>query len=220
MSARLPRLCATLAFAAAFTACQDSSTAPSHGTAVRTPSFLTASDPSGGGSSQFHFVANGDFAQVFWESFDGGGFSFGFLSASRGGLVNNPQTFLFYFGEQCDIFGNCNFFDGFGLIPNRDLTKSDDQAIHLATNTTGNPNFFTFDGPTGLISVDWKANGFFQSRNSGTLEQDFPGFKFLRNGVFASASANATGSVVGVSISPNNSGGIGTNHDVTIDIFH
>ncbi len=220
MSARLPRLCATLAFAAAFVACQDSSTAPRHGTAVRTPSFLTTSDPSGGSASQFHFVANGDQGFVEWFSIDGGGFTFGELAVNRGGSVNNPQTFLFYFAEQCDIFFNCTFADGDGFIPNGDLSKQSDKALHLSTNTTGNPNFFTFDGPTGLISVDWKANGFFQSRNSGTFEQDVPGFRFLSNGVFTSASANATGSVVGFAISPDNFGNIGTNHNVFIDIFH
>src|SRR6266487_4481803 len=162
-----------------------------------------------------------EFRGVSWSSGDtlgGGGFSFGNLNVSRGGPTNHPQTFLFYFVEQCDVFFNCTFFGGSGLIPNTDLSGGG-KTLRLSTNTTGNPDFFTFAGPTGLISVDWKANGFFQQRQSGTFEQDFPGSRFLSNGVSTFASANATGSVIGVSISGDNFASIGTNTNVSINIF-
>lgn len=224
MDARLPGLCATLAFAAAFVACRDTSTEPRHETAVRTPRFSATSDTGGGGGggNQFHFVANGVFGDVNWfdaDSSGGGGFTFGSLNVGRGGTTKNPQTFLSYFVQQCDEFFDCSFFGGFGLIPNRDLSGGG-KTLHLSTNTTGNPNFFTFGGPTGLVVVDWKVNGFFQFRSSGTSQQESPGFKFISNGIFSFASANAAGSVVGLLISPNNSGGIGSNHSVVIDIFH
>ncbi len=224
MEARLGGLCATLAFAAACVACRDSSTAPQPRAAAPTPSFLTVSDTGGGcggSGNQCHFVANGNFGGVSWSSGDtlgGGGFSFGNLNVSRGGPTNHPQTFLFYFVEQCDVFFNCTFFGGSGLIPNTDLSGGG-KTLRLSTNTTGNPDFFTFAGPTGLISVDWKANGFFQQRQSGTFEQDFPGSRFLSNGVSTFASANATGSVIGVSISGDNFASIGTNTNVSINIF-
>jgi hypothetical protein len=225
METRLAGLCATLAFAWAFVACRDSSTAPQPRDAARTPNFATVSDTGGGcagSGTQCHFVSSGNFGAVSWsfgDTLGGGGFGFGNLNVSRGGPTNNPQTFLFYFVEQCDVFFNCRFFGGSGLIPNTDLSGGF-KTLHLSTNTTGNPNFFTFAGPTGLISVDWKANGFFQQRQSGTLQQDFPGFRFFSNGVSTSASANATGSVVGVSMSPDNFANIGTNTNVTINIFH
>ncbi len=216
METRLAGLCATLAFAAAFVACRDSSTAPQNGPAARTPNFSTAS----ASASQFHSVANGNSGFVQWfSSGSDGGSTFGDLSVGGTDSLTGSGPFLFYFIEQCDIFFNCNFFEGFGGIPNSDLSGGG-KILHLSTNTSGNPNFFTFAGPTGLISVDWKANGFFQQRQSGTFEEDFPGFRFLSNGVSSSASANATGSVVGVSISLDNFGNIGSNHHVTIDIFH
>ena len=224
MDTRPARLCATLAFAWAFVGCRDSSTAPRHGAAGRTPNFATVSDTGGGcggSANQCHFVSNGSFGAVSWSSGDtlgGGGFSFGNLNVSRGGPTNNPQTFLFYFVEQCDVFFNCSFFGGSGLIPNTDLSGAG-KTLRLSTNTTGNPNFFTFAGPTGLISVDWKANGFFRVRQSGTIEQTFPSLRFHSSGVFTSASANATGSVVGLSISPDNFANIGTSTNVTINIF-
>src|SRR6266699_1941440 len=45
----------------------------------------------------------------------------------------------------------------------------------LAANTSGNPNFFTFGGPPGSITVDWRANGAFQQRSSGTSAPSFAG---------------------------------------------
>jgi hypothetical protein len=170
-------------------------------------------------TTQFHFVANGDFASLNWfESDPAGGFTFGSLSVSRGGPTNAPQTFLSYFVFQCDPFGSCtDVRDGFGLIPNNDLSGGG-KSLSLRTNTTGNPNFVTFAGPTGPVSVDWRANGLFTQSASGTNQVSFPGFTQKSQGGSTSASANAAGSIVGVAISPNGSAGIGTNHQVTIDI--
>jgi len=170
-------------------------------------------------TTQFHFVANGDFASLNWfEADPAGGFTFGSLSVSRGGPTNAPQTFLSYSVFQCDPFFSCNTIrDGSGLIPNNDLSGGKTSLI-LRTNTTGNPNFVTFAGPTGPVSVNWRANGLFTQSASGTNQVSFPGFTQKSQGGSTSASANAAGTIVGVAISPNGSGGIGTNHQVTIDI--
>src|SRR2546426_7356708 len=109
-------------------------------------------------ATQFHFVSNGDFGNLSWFEVDpAGGFTFGSLSVSRGGPTTDPQTFLSYFVFQCDPFFSCNLVrDGFGLIPNGDLGGGGN-SLKLRTNTTGNPNFVTFAGPTGPVSVDWRA---------------------------------------------------------------
>ena len=201
--------------------CQEAATAPRR--AGSTPRFAVVADTGGGGGSgQFHFVSNGDGGSVNWSSGDtlSGGFSFGFLNVGRGGPTNNAQTFLSYFIEQCDAFFNCSTLEGFGLIPNRDLSGGmGAKQLHLSTNTTGNPNFFSI-GPTGVIQVDWKANGLFTQSSSGTTQIQFPGLKEKQQGSTSFASASVTGSVVGTAISPFNGGQIGTNHSVTIDIFH
>src|SRR5438046_1031881 len=170
-------------------------------------------------ATQFHFVSNGDFGNLSWFEVDpAGGFTFGSLSVSRGGPTTDPQTSLSYFVFQCDPFFSCNpVRDGFGLIPNGDLGGGGN-SLKLRTNTTGNPNFVTFAGPTGPVSVDWRANGLFTQSSSGTSVLSFPGFTHRSQGNFTSASANATGSIVGVPISLTGSGDIGTNHQTTIDI--
>jgi hypothetical protein len=221
MNVRLIAWGAALALVPVLSACTDSTTTPASQAAGPRPSFATAADtlPGGGGGpgNQAHFISNGDFASVNWSSFSGGGFTFGSLGVNRGGAVNNPQAFLSYFIEQCDPFLGCSFLQGFGQIPASDVSGGGKQ-LHLSTNTAGNPNFFTFGGSPGVIAVDWTTNGFFTQRSSGTSEFTFPGFRQHSSGVSTSASASASGSVVGSAIPSDNSGNIGTNQNVIIDI--
>jgi|SRR5882724_321586 len=222
MDLRFASLCAALALGHLLTACKDSTSTPAASAAGPPPSFATASDTGGGGGgpgNQSHFVSNGTsgFVQWFMSNSGGGGFTFGQLSVSRGGSTNNPQTFLSYFIEQCDPFFGCTFLGGSGLVPNSDLSGGGQQ-LRLATNTSGNPNFFTFGGPSGLVTMDWSANGAFQQRSSGTTDFIFPGFRQHATGVSTSSSANAAGSVVGLPVPPGSPGNIGTNQNVTIDI--
>jgi hypothetical protein len=225
MTARLVGWCALLVLTAAVAACRDSATSPRAGSVGRGPAFATATDTTGGGGggvSQAHFIASGDFGSANWsggDSASGGGFTFGSLSVNRGGQLDSNQTFLTYFVDQCNAFFTCTVSAGAGVIPNSDLTGGG-KTLHLSTNTTGNPNFTTFAGPTGLVSVAWTSNGLFQQRSSGTSEFVFPSFREHLNGVSSSAAANVTGTVVGNAISGNGSGNLGTNLNVTIDIFH
>lgn len=233
MKPLVAHLSAAVALAAALAACnKDAATAPKK--TLQGPSMATVADTGGGGggggggSSQSHFVSNGDFGSVNWfasggapgdSGGGGGGFVFGSLGVNRGGSVNNPTAFLSYFIEQCDPFFFCTFSQGFGSIPARDLSGGGKQ-LHLSTNTSGNPNFFTFGGPAGLITVDWSANGGFTQRSSGTSDLTFPGFRQHTTGLSTSASANTSGNVVGVPIPAFSPGSIGSNQNVTIDIQH
>ncbi len=225
MELHITGLCAVAALGQLLTACKDSPTTAAARAAGPRPSLATVSDTGGGGGgpgNQSHFVANGNSGSVNWfvsGGAGGGGFTFGSLGVSRGGPTNSPQTFLSYFVEQCDPFVGCTFFGGSGLIPNGDLSGGGQQ-LRLATNTSGNPNFFTFGGSAGLVTVDWRANGAFQQRSSGTTDLIFPGLRQHFTGVSTSSSANAAGSVVGVPVPPGSPGNIGTNQNVTIDISH
>jgi len=208
----------------ALVACRDAGTAPH--SAAGTPDFAVAADTGGGGGGkQSHFVSNGVSAAANWssggDSTGSGGFSFGSLSVSRGGTVNNPQTFLFYFIERCDAFFNCSVAGGSGLIPNGDLSGGlSGSQLHLSTNTTGNPNFSTFEGPTGLIVADWKANGIITGTSTTILQERFSGFTFKQQGGSSFATANVSGTIIGNPIAFTTDASIGTNHNVTIDIFH
>jgi len=223
MRTQLPGFSAALAVVALTVACQDSSTAPRN--AAQTPSFAATSDTGGGGGGgggtlQFHFVANGDNGFVNWYGYDANGFSYGNLSVGRGGTTTALQTYLNFFVERCDWFYNCTFQYGYGRIPNAGLSGSGRQALQLNTNTAANPNFYSYPGPGGPVVVDWKADGGYQVRSSGTSSYQYGGFFTQKTqGSSSYASAAVTGSVLGTAIGPYPYGSIGTNHNVTITIY-
>jgi hypothetical protein len=92
--------------------------------------------------------------------------------------------------------------------------------MHLNTNTTGNPNFFTYAGPTGTIDVTWVTNDVFAFHSSGTTRTTQPGLSMQQTGQSDDASATASGTIVYYPVFPGNSGAISSSHDVTIVINH
>jgi hypothetical protein len=214
------RVYGTLALAAAFIACRDSSTGLRGRAAGRTPSFATASDTSGGSGNQSHFNAHNEFTYTLWSKIGAGGFpvEFGVLNVTRGGPPGDPQTFLYYSIEQCDDAFRCSISDGSGLIPNQDFRVSG-KVAQLNTNTDGNPTFSTYGAlPPGPISVSWQDNGLSQVSTSGTWERRTAVQLYRETGIARSAWAEASGSVLGFSL-VSVPGGIGSSSRVTIDIF-
>ena len=177
----------------------------------------------GGGGNQFHAVTNGSFGSLNWtfgasDSLGGGGGSgFGFLSVSQGGSPGHPQVYLNYVVMQCDLYGCNPIAGGYGSIPAGDLSGGGSQ-MRLSTNTSADPDFFVFAGTGGTVSVEWKANGFFTARSTGVSDQVYGSFAQHLQGTSSFVSATATGSVVGTSISPNQSASIGQNQNVSIYI--
>jgi hypothetical protein len=222
MSAHVQRLCGTFALSAAFVACRDSSTALQRPAVGSAPSFATAEATTSTSADQSHFNAHGDFASVGWRTSGEGGFTLGSVSVSRGGPAGDAQTFLSYLIQQCDNAFNCSSSGGEGLIPNQDFSAGG-QAARLNTNTADIPDFVTFGViPPGVVSVSWQENGLFQQRRNGTFEITDPGRTLRETGVSSNASADGSGSVVGLSFASNATffGQLGSASSVTIDIFH
>jgi hypothetical protein len=212
----------TFALAAAFVACRDSSTALQRPAVGSAPRFATAAGTSSTSGNQSHFNAHGDFASVGWRTSGETGFTLGSVSVSRGGPAGDFQTFLSYLIQQCDNAFNCTFSGGEGLIPNQDFSVGGN-AAQLNTNTADIPNFVTFGViPAGPVSVSWQENGLFQQSRHGTFEVTDPGRTLRETGVSTSASADGSGSVVGMSFASNATffGQVGSTSSVTIDIFH
>src|SRR3989454_11165047 len=154
---------------------------PPYTTVFRSPVWTggTSTSP----TTQFHFVANGDVGNVNWAEFDpAGGFTFGSLSVNRGGPTTDPQTFLSYFVFQCDPSSGCNpIRDGFGLIPNRDLSGGGN-SLSLRTNTTGNPNFNTFVVFLMMLRPPRSTLFPYTTLFRSTSEFSFPGFTHRSQG--------------------------------------
>jgi hypothetical protein len=204
-------------------ACRDVSQSPGG------PNFSTVADtgPVGCTAAQCHFNTRGAAASVSW--FDpgtsvspgdtgsgGGGVQvYGYVSVSR----STSETLLFYGVTECRPWGCSTVRGGFGTIPNGDFTGSGN-SMQLSTNTTGNPNFFTYAGSTGPIATTWTANGLFASHSNGTSQLIQPGLREQTTGQSDDLSATASGTVVAYPIFAANFGNISTSHNVSIVINH
>ena len=210
----------------AFTAnagCRDADANPTR------PSFAVTSDttPPGGCNDRVcNFRTSGNSASVSWSTVAGGVSSdtgggggggttqFGFVSVSNGG---NQQTFLSYSVSECSPSFCNQIAGGFGVISDDDFTFQGPR-YRLNTNTANNPNFFTFAGPVGIVTVEWTTNGLFSRSSTGTQRVSSPGFSMQEAGQSSDQSARASGNVVGFSIGSSNSGFTSSNHDVRISI--
>jgi hypothetical protein len=210
--------------AAAAMACRDAASSPAR------PSFgVNAADTLPGGCTDrvCQFKASGNFASISWttqlsgattsDTGGGGGggtVQFGSVSVSRGG---DQQTFLSYGVTECSPFFCNQVAGGYGVIPNSDFdTKG--KNYRLSTNTAGNPNFFTFAGSPGVVTIEWVPNGLFSQRFTGTMRTTQPGFSEHQAGQSDNQSANATGNVLGFTIGFGDYGQVSSNHDVRITI--
>lgn len=164
------------------------------------------------GSAQT-FISNGDFGQIYW--FDPTTSTYGDLTVTRNGSQSKPQTYLYYYVYQYNPC--CSYKYGSGLIPNTDLSGSGTLHMSLNTNTCSVPDFATAIGPCGVIVVNWQKNGFSSSSQSGTSITNYGPVRYLYNGSYSSTSAMASGNVIGSPIT-NGDGGIGTNHNASIQV--
>jgi hypothetical protein len=176
-----------------------------------------------------HFVSNGPLANANWFGSDAAGVvTYGFVAVNRGDVVTNPQTFLSYDIVQCTPPGYfCTEIEaGYGTIPNGDFTGGG-KRMRLVTNTSDNPSVARFVGNGGSITVDWEVNGIFSYEQQGVTSTTMPGdtlvpgstrTTFRQQGSFSSLSANARGNVFGQDLPLDAYGGMGTAHNVTIEI--
>ncbi|HET9386697.1 MAG TPA: hypothetical protein VFO67_16310 [Gemmatimonadales bacterium] len=204
-------------------ACRDAASSPTR------PDFgVSAADtvPGGCTARACTFKSFGNAAFVSWTTLlgvvasdtggGGGGttFQFGSADVSRGGDRGEQQTFVSYNVVECSQFCT-TIASGFGLIPNSDFTTNG-QSYSVSTNTTNNPNFFTFVGSPGVIEIEWTPNGLFSQQFNGTSRMVQPGFTQQQVGQSDNQSASAAGSVVGFAIGDGSFGQISSSRDMRI----
>lgn len=147
------------------------------------------------GGPLYHFVSKGAYADLFMSE----GTLSAYLSVSKGGPPNQPQTFLYYTIYRCDEYTCAELEAGWGLIPNGDV-KGGGNRLELNTNTASNPEFYRYAGSGGPITVTWeKTAGFSYGFNSNNRYQ-FANFAYRAHATGSGASATPAGSIVGVSI--------------------
>jgi hypothetical protein len=185
---------------------------------------MSAADSSRNGrTTNFHLVENGAFAGVTWDLFT-------FLSVEQFGPVSSPQVLLHYEVNDCAIVEDLpvctTLASAFVFIPTDDLTVVDDKRIKLRANMRSDipSDQGSVFGPTGLVSVDFRAVPGFASRFSGTTDVTTTApdimqtFRTHSHGQSVSSSAIATGTVVGFPIGTQfQETSMGRNHNVTVD---
>src|SRR5258705_4838095 len=153
MTTRLARLAGPLLIVAAVAACDDPSL--TSGNPVGAADLVTASSH----GNRTVFVGNGVNGGVSWYSSDpSGNYVAGSLSVFTGAsdtLTTTSKAFLSYYEAHCDVYSNCIYSFGYGLIPAADVqsTGLSNKRLHLSTNTSDNPDFFA--STPGIVIVDW-----------------------------------------------------------------
>lgn len=163
-----------------------------------------------GSSVQSQFVANGDGGTVEWSVEGDDGRTAGYVWVTRG-----TRTEAGYGIVRCDPSGECTRRNGYGPIPDGDLTGSAAGGLHLRTNTAGLPGF-SQTGPGGVIEVDWQRTALWVDVLSGAATWQDSTSTERRRGKETDISAAASGRILGVPIPPGAVAGLRTSHTVRI----
>ena len=216
MATHLAWLAGPLLIIAAVAACQDSSM--TSGNPVGAADLVTASSH----VTRTVFHGNGVNGGVWWYSSDpSGDYVSGNLSVFTGAsdsLTSTTKAFLSYYEARCDVYSNCIYSSGYGLIPAEDLqsTGLSNKRLHLSTNTSDNPDFFATT--PGMVIMDWDATGVWSASSKGINTYTSAGFTQKQEGSISYSSATATGSIVGVPIPLGADGSIGSSHNLIITV--
>jgi hypothetical protein len=155
-----------------------------------------------------------------------------FLNASRGTdpLTGQPSTLVFFdtFVETGDGFTDTF---GSGTIPNDAITGDDPAHLVLdvdtsqvttLTVTSCTFSFSTFTQscgttPAGTIHLEWQQTKIFNAHTSSDSQQTFSQVRINSHQVSDSASADVTGSLLGLNINTGD-GSAGVNHNSVVTI--
>jgi hypothetical protein len=188
------------------------------GNPVGAADLVTASSP----VTHTLFVGNGVNGGVSWYSSDSSGnYVSGSLSVFTGAtdtFSTASKAFLSYYEARCDVYSNCIYSSGYGLIPAADVqsTGLSTKRLHLSTNTSDNPDFFATT--PGMVNVDWDATGVWSASSKGINTYTSAGFTQRQEGTSSNSSATATGNIVGVPIPLGAEGSIGSSHSLIITV--
>lgn len=135
-----------------------------------------------------------------------------YLSVSRGGPVDAPETYLYY-----SVYNGCTGESswGSGRIPNRDFTVSGKKS-KLNTNPTAIPEMST-GGQAGRIALTWTADQGIRWSWDGRSESITPTQRVRSRGSYDSAAASVAGSLLSFAIQTP-SGQTGKNRDMYIEV--
>jgi hypothetical protein len=157
-----------------------------------------------------------------------------FVSVARGFFANQPGTFMGISSFTQNPDGSFTFLFGNGTIPDQDYTNAGMEQMDLNVDTSQVSTFhltqctFTFTpffsstcgaGPTGAVQIHWTNNKIMTKRFLVDSRRTFPVAITVREHSDQDiSSADASGSVLGLSFSNEPRGQVILNRDTTITI--
>lgn len=152
-------------------------------------------------------------AYVFASGNDASGCVWFYLSASRGGTTQAPETYLYY-----DMYNQCTnqwIAYGGGRVANTTLKTTNKRATLLITPTSSSD--FHVEGIAGTLSITWTADGLYSSTYSGHSRTEYGDHVYQSHGSWTSRSAKAAGSILGFDLG-NTSASLGEGRDRYMEI--
>lgn len=159
----------------------------------------------------YKLVSNGDFAQIEVSDSD----HYGYVYVSRGGPVNDPQTYLVYFSS--DLY-NLNYEVGYGAIPNSAFQYVGAKTLKLFVDPGTVPGF-TIDPPGSarVIDLQWNKWDFLSWKEIGNGQMRFGNWRRIWSGLYEYSWATVGGRFSRWVLS-GAQGIMGTNQNMTIEI--
>jgi hypothetical protein len=169
------------------------------------------------GNSLYHTRVNGEYAHYYGSSWEGGASTWVSLNVSR----NGRDASLYYSWERCTHGEEwweyiCDYSYGYGPIPANDFSGNLQTGLVLNTDTRLRPDFVVWGSDGGRISVRWEPDGWSESRSSGSSEFRWMNTISRSNGTSRSASASASGSMLGSSLPDFGWGHMGSSRNVSL----
>jgi hypothetical protein len=184
-------------------ACKDGTTAPREAHAA---SLATAA--SGDGTSSGRVVTNytfsGDYAD--YHNYDPAANGYVNIWVGQGGSGGAPEVWVNYDVGRCGYDPATGWYSctvsqaGYGTIPNGDLSGNGANHLRLTTDTRSNPRFTVWAGTGGVIDLEWRKSGLYESSSNSVSESRFLDSRWKSNGSYSSASAIAQGTIIGIDV--------------------
>jgi hypothetical protein len=158
-----------------------------------------------------HSKTNG--AYVSASGNDSSGCVWFYVSASRGGTPQAPETYVYY-----DIYNQCAsqwIAYGGGRVANTALKTTKNRATLIITPVASSN--FQVEGLTGSLSLTWTADGLFSVSYSGHSRAEYGDHVYQSHGSWTSRSAKTIGNILGFDVG-NVSASIGEGRDRYMEI--
>jgi hypothetical protein len=153
---------------------------------------VTANTASAG--QVYHFKNNGAYAEM--SGSDSTGCIWFYVSVSRGGTMQAPETNAYY-----EMYNQCTSESvgwGSGRVANTSF-KTSKKGATLTLSPSASADFST-SGAVGTLSITWIVDGVWSYSYSGHSRQEYAGTVYQTHGSWTYKTAKAAGTILGVEI--------------------